>query len=214
MRRSRSTKSQNDYRKNHGRPGVIYILENHGLREGWIKIGCSTRSGAVRARELNDEATTGTPGVFRCIFEHRTFNCGLAEENVFIELAESRNGKWGQEYFTVDPEVAKSVIRQVCQRIDEQTRPPSPPPPAPPLSPVSTCPTQVATPPVPPISVVAAHVLDPLPPAQTLSATLIIRRFMCGTCGKVLNINEKVECWIPMCQAKRFAIELHSTAKR
>ena len=206
MSRSKSTKDRGDYRRNHGRPGVLYILDNQGLREGWFKIGCSTRSGSVRARELNDEATTGTPGVFRCIFEVQTLDCGLAEERVFIELAESRNGKWGQEYFTIDSEIAKSVIRNVCQKIDEQTRRPAPLP----VSPIATPPVQAPTLPTSPIQVVPANVFKPLPPVPSIQIEPVVRRFMCGTCGKVLNINQKIDCWIPRCQAKRFAMELHS----
>ena len=210
MRRSRGVKTKADYKKNHGRHGVVYILENLGLREGWLKIGCSTRSGSIRARELNEEATTGTPGVFRCIFEHKTLDCGLAEERVFLELAGVRSGKWGQEYFTIDTEFAKNVIRQVCKTVDENHRPNATSSPA--QLPIAATPKSMT--PGPPVQVVPTHVFAPVPPTPVLATPAAIRRFMCGICGKVININEKVECWIPMCQAKRFATELHSNAKR
>jgi hypothetical protein len=143
-------RKRGNYRKNHGQPGVVYILANPGLRDGWWKIGCSTRSGAQRARELNIDATTGTPGIFECIFEHRTLNCGLAEERVFATLAESRKGKWGQEYFAVEVQIAKETIRRVCHQVDDESAPPAPAP----LPPPPTTPSP------------APHPIQPTPPEQ------------------------------------------------
>lgn len=115
------TKYKNIYRKNHGVPGVIYVLDNPGLREGIIKIGCSRRSGEVRARQLNLDASTGTPGIFRCVFECRTDDCGKAEERVFKKLVKYRRGKWGQEYFEVALDHAKETIIQTCSDVDNET---------------------------------------------------------------------------------------------
>lgn len=115
---SRQRSKARNFRQNHGRPGVIYILSNPGLRSGIWKIGCSTRSGSVRAIELNSGAGTGTPGTFECIWEHETSNCGQAEELVFLKLAEYRRGKWGQEFFEVELAVAKQVIIETCAEID------------------------------------------------------------------------------------------------
>jgi len=126
-----------DYRQNHGRPGVVYILENPGLRLGWWKIGCSTRSGLHRARDLNNDAATGTPGAFRCVFEAKTLDCGLAEERVFAELLDERRGKRGQEYFEVDIARAQEVIVRNSARIDDEVKPkPMPPAPEPAPQPV------------------------------------------------------------------------------
>lgn len=114
--------------QNIGAAGVVYILENDGLRVGWFKIGCSTRSGHVRARELNIDANTGTPGSFRCVFEARTLDCGLAEKRVFKELGGHRRGKFGQEFFEVGLARAQEVILRICAEIDEASTPrPSPP---------------------------------------------------------------------------------------
>ena len=134
-RRNQFTSSEKEYRQNHGRPGVVYILENPGLREGWWKIGCSTRSGHHRARDLNFDATTGTPGAFRCVVEFKTLDCGLAEERVFAELMSERRGKRGQEYFEVSLAVAQQVIERCCVAVDREIRPPPPPLPRPTLAP-------------------------------------------------------------------------------
>jgi hypothetical protein len=117
------TSPASDYRQNHGRPGVVYILENPGLRQGWWKIGCSTRSGHHRARDLNEDAATGTPGAFQCVYEFRTLDCGLAEERVFARLVNERRGKRGQEYFEVELAQAQEVIASTCLAVDDEVRP-------------------------------------------------------------------------------------------
>ena len=119
MRRTNKYRNPN-YDQNHGVPGVVYVLDNPGLREGLHKIGCSRRSGSTRANDLNSDASTGTPGTFRCIFECRTNDCGLAEQRVFKLLANARKGKWGQEYFEVTLEEAKRIITKVCSEVDEE----------------------------------------------------------------------------------------------
>ena len=113
------------YRQNVGRAGVVYVLENEGLRAGWYKIGCSTRTGRHRAIELNIQAGTGTPGVFKCVFEHRTRDCGKAEREVFHALRQHRRGKSGQEFFEVDVEHAKLTIARVCLDVDSRTPEPA-----------------------------------------------------------------------------------------
>lgn len=120
---------KDNYRKNHGIPGVVYILENPGLRAGMLKIGCSRHSGALRARQLNDDANTATPALYTCVFECRTLDCGLAEERVHEIFQDKRRGKhgksrgraWGQEFFEVDVDEAKRVITEVCASIDKMT---------------------------------------------------------------------------------------------
>ncbi len=122
MKPRRPFRSGGGYRQNHGQPGVVYVLANDGLREGWFKIGCSRRSGAARAFDLNVDAGTGTPGSYRCIFECRTLNCGLAEQRVFAHLSKQRRGKWGQEFFEVSLEHAKATIESACAEVDEEER--------------------------------------------------------------------------------------------
>lgn len=104
--------------QNIGVPGVVYILTNDGFKDGYYKIGCSRRSGRARAFQLNTDANTGTPGSFRCIFEQRTLDCGLAEQVIFDHLREYRAGKWGQEFFEVDFDLARRTIRSVCADVD------------------------------------------------------------------------------------------------
>lgn len=108
-----------------GKPGVVYILDNPSLRAGLLKIGGSKRSGAIRAVELNREAGTGTPGVYRCVFEFPCLDCGAGERQVHRALAKQRTGgKWGQEFFDVDMGVAIETIRRICLEVDAELAPP------------------------------------------------------------------------------------------
>ena len=120
MRRARWLASTINYDRNDGRPGVVYLLANAAFRDDWWKIGQSTRSGQHRARDLNFEASTGTPKHFHCVFEVPTKDCGRAEKAVHARLAQYRMGGTGQEYFCVPLETAKAVIVEVCERIDAQ----------------------------------------------------------------------------------------------
>ncbi|XHS79496.1 GIY-YIG nuclease family protein [Burkholderiaceae bacterium UC74_6] len=121
-------RSYGNFDQNIGVPGVVYVLENGGLRSGFVKIGCTRYSGHKRASSLNEDANTGTPGTFRCTFEVRTEDCGQAERQVFAELAAHRRGKWGQEFFEVELAHAREVIERVCREIDAAAAlEPSPP---------------------------------------------------------------------------------------
>jgi hypothetical protein len=120
MWRARWLASTINYDRNDGRPGVVYVLANAAFRDDWWKISQSTRSGHHRARDLNFEASTGTPKHFHCVFEVPTKDCGRAEKAVHARLAQYRMGATGQEYFCVPLETAKAVIVEECERIDAQ----------------------------------------------------------------------------------------------
>jgi hypothetical protein len=112
--------------QNNGVAGVVYILSNDGFKEGYYKIGCSRRSGHARAFSLNADANTGTPGSFKCVFEERTVDCGQAERLVFERLREHRRGKFGQEFFEVEFDLARQTITSVCAHVDSTHVAPSP----------------------------------------------------------------------------------------
>jgi len=115
-------KRYSSYEQNMGVPGVVYILKNSGLAPGWVKMGHSRHSGSKRAKDLNDDANTGTPGSFVCIYEHKTQDCGKAEKEAFKALSRFRAPtKKGQEYFIIDNDqmdYAKRIIKDVCERVD------------------------------------------------------------------------------------------------
>lgn len=200
-----------NYKRNHGRPGVVYILENDGLRAGWLKIGCSTRSGATRARELNDDANTGTPGAFRCVFEYRTVDCGLAEELVFDVLAHARAGKWGQEYFVLDVEVAEEVVRRVCLAVSRSVPQLTPPPPAPAFLHHTQSETVLPAPRPPAPRAVQTSEPAAAPSRQPLTGP---RNFLCDKCRRVVNLNVELECSKTPCRAKELKADLDRSEGR
>lgn len=122
MSRQRYRSSGNSFTQCVGKPGVVYILKNDGLKPGFFKIGCSTRSGEARSRDLNFDANTGTPGIFECVFQYRTQDCGTAEQRVFKVLHLHRKGKRGQEFFEIDFELAKKTILEMCVSVDAEIR--------------------------------------------------------------------------------------------
>lgn len=101
------------YDANDGKPGVVYILRNDALRDDVFKIGQSTRSGKARASELNAEGKTGMPKLYMCVFEVSTDDCGRAEKNVHRRL---RNQRMSKEFFRVELEEAKQIVREECAR--------------------------------------------------------------------------------------------------
>lgn len=119
-RQVRSFAAPIDYDRNDGRPGVVYVIGNAAFQADWWKIGQSTRSGQHRARDLNFEASTGTPKHFHCVFEVPTKDCGRAEKAVHARLAEYRMGATGQEWFCLPLDTAKAVIVNECERINSQ----------------------------------------------------------------------------------------------
>lgn len=118
---SRSTRAgrggyrKSQYTQNYGKPGVVYVLENDAFPH-LLKIGQSTRSGAARAKELNQESGTGSPGYFRVLFEQRTIDCGRAEHHAHNALAASRFRK---EYFRVSLDVAKKAVIEACEHFNQ-----------------------------------------------------------------------------------------------
>ena len=131
--------------QNIGVAGVVYILSNDGLKEGYYKIGCSRRSGYARAFDLNVDANTGTPGSFKCVFEQRTLDCGRAERLVFERLRKHRRGKFGQEFFEIELDLARQTISSVCADVDSTYVAPSQP--APRLTPPSAATSTTVGPP-------------------------------------------------------------------
>ena len=109
-----------NFDQNDGKPGVVYILRNEAFKEDWLKIGQTTKSGSLRAAQLNEDASTGIPKHHVCIFECHTVDCGRAEKEVHARLSAFRTGR--QEFFTVAHELAKATISEVCQEIDERVR--------------------------------------------------------------------------------------------
>ncbi len=116
------------WEQNHSVPGVVYVLRNPFLRDGFYKIGCTRTSGWVRARELDDAAKGAIPKGFECVYEKRSVDCGRAEQRTFQKLHEHRRGQHfmdgerfaGQEFFEIPLERAIRAIEEACAEIQTE----------------------------------------------------------------------------------------------
>ncbi|MBA4743213.1 MAG: GIY-YIG nuclease family protein [Azoarcus sp.] len=136
----RRWRSDDDFRNNDGKPGVVYILKNHAFPH-LLKIGQSTRSARARAEELNNEATTGSPGRFVVVFERKTVDCGRAERHVFRVLSKQRF-QHNREFFEVDEETAKTAVTAACEHFNSVAAAKTSAPPDPAIPPrIVLCPS-------------------------------------------------------------------------
>ncbi|MCS4051308.1 GIY-YIG nuclease family protein [Salinibacter ruber] len=89
--------------------GSVYVLTNPALSDV-VKIGYTTRSAEVRARELSG---TGVPGKWQVAHEISTGSPKQVEKTVHQKLSRQKVQDGG-EFFQVSPEKAVRVIRSVA----------------------------------------------------------------------------------------------------
>jgi hypothetical protein len=90
--------------------GSVYVLTNPALSDV-VKIGYTTRSAEVRARELSG---TGVPGKWQVAHEISTSSPKQVEKTVHQKLSRQKVQDGG-EFFQVSPEKAARVIQSVAQ---------------------------------------------------------------------------------------------------
>lgn len=105
----------------YGVPGMIYILENTGLRPGVYKIGLTRNSGWAKAVELNRDGQNGIPGSYECVSEHRAKNAGLALDDILKEIHFCRRGRRDQNFFEIDCARLQEIIVCSIARCDQQS---------------------------------------------------------------------------------------------
>lgn len=130
------TNSNDDYDQLFGKAGIVYILANKALAVNLYKIGATQQSGALRAIQINKEASTGIPAEYACIFECNTSDCGRSERLIHEKFDKSRRGKhgfkrngekWGQEFFELENlEQAKIIIIEICKNAGMKQQPLTP----------------------------------------------------------------------------------------
>jgi hypothetical protein len=101
-----------------GVPGVIYILRNSALREGYLHIGLTRRTGYSKALELNRDQKLGIPGEYECVFEMRAQDSGAALEKIFKGLQSFRRGKREQDFFEIAVEHAQRIVEFSIEQTD------------------------------------------------------------------------------------------------
>lgn len=68
--------------------GHVYILTNSSLRDGFIKIGKTTKTPEERAKELS--STTSIPSTFVVAYSHQFKDCNFAEREIHKKLTDFR----------------------------------------------------------------------------------------------------------------------------
>lgn len=109
-------------RQMYGMPGLIYIMENSGLRPGFHKIGFTRRSGWAKASEFNRDLNNNIPGSFECVFEHRARNCGAALDDIMKEINFCRRGRRDQNFFEIDCRRLQEIIICSIVKTDRQSK--------------------------------------------------------------------------------------------
>jgi len=91
------------------KPGHVYILTNSSLRDGYIKIGKTTKTPHQRAKELS--STSSIPSTFVVAYSHEFKDCNFAEREIHKKLAEFRVNN-DREFFECSVDRAIQAITE------------------------------------------------------------------------------------------------------
>ena len=89
--------------------GWVYVLTNEAM-PGLVKVGCTTRTPEIRAKELFEE-TAGVPAPFVVIYAAYTPEHKESEELVHLTLKREKR-HYNKEFFKCDPSVAIECIKE------------------------------------------------------------------------------------------------------
>ncbi|WP_454726294.1 MULTISPECIES: GIY-YIG nuclease family protein [Cupriavidus] len=104
--------------------GYIYVLQNKAYGANVIKIGLTSRTPDLRAREIYAGAT-GVPLPFDVASAYSVADCKRAEKLVHRLLKAYRlNNR--REFFRVTPSVAVTVVRDTCDLVNTESGVPPP----------------------------------------------------------------------------------------
>src|SRR5437867_7930179 len=98
--------------------GYIYVLANPAMPH-IVKIGKSRHMPHVRATRLS--RNTAVPAAFQVIFQHRVYDCDAVERLIHRALAYRRYTR-EREFYTVDPNLAVSLVRLVILSVANAER--------------------------------------------------------------------------------------------
>lgn len=102
--------------KNKMESGFIYILKNKSFKDHYLKIGMTTRQPDARVKEIS--RATGVAEPFDLVFAHQVADCKIAEKEIHKTLSSYRNQK-KKEFFIIPFNLAKLIVRQVCEKINK-----------------------------------------------------------------------------------------------
>ena len=99
--------------------GWIYILNNPSLPENLIKIGKTSRTPELRAKELS--VPTGIPSEYKIVYKTEVPDCDLVEMIIHKELDNHRHTD-NREFFSVPIKKAIKIVEIVIKHINPTTK--------------------------------------------------------------------------------------------
>ena len=98
--------------------GYLYVLQNKAFGANVVKIGLTTRTPDVRAREIYAGAS-GVPLPFDIAVAYSVADCSKAEKLAHRRLKTYRLSN-RREFFRLSPSVASSVVHAVCAEVNNE----------------------------------------------------------------------------------------------
>lgn len=98
--------------------GYVYALANKSFKNNVIKIGETSRTPNIRAKEIYNGAT-GVPEAFDVVYACSVCDCKLAEQRMH-ELLDSYRVNQKREFFNIPMFVAKKFIKDICVQINAE----------------------------------------------------------------------------------------------
>ena len=95
--------------------GYIYVLSNPAYKDGYLKVGCSSKDPVGRMEEL---FTTGVPDKFNLEYHALVADFEKAEQKIHDRLREYRP-EGNREFFVCDLSTVVDVIRKTAYLIQE-----------------------------------------------------------------------------------------------
>jgi hypothetical protein len=104
--------------------GYIYVLQNKAFGSNVVKIGLTSRTPDVRAREIYAGAS-GVPLPFEIAIAYSVADCKRAETMAHRALKTYRlNNR--REFFRITPSVSASIVHKICEQINKEFDAPAP----------------------------------------------------------------------------------------
>lgn len=100
--------------------GYIYVLQNTAFGANVLKIGLTTRTPDVRAREIYT-GSTGVPMPFEVAAAFSVADCARAEKLAHGRLKVYRLNK-RREFFRLPLVIGETVVREVCEQVNEELK--------------------------------------------------------------------------------------------
>lgn len=98
--------------------GYVYALKNKSLKNNIIKIGETSRTPNIRAKEIYSGAT-GVPEPFDVVYACSVCDCKLAEIKIH-EILDSYRVNQKREFFAISMIIVKKFIKNLCVEINKE----------------------------------------------------------------------------------------------